>query len=81
MTRNVKPISRPPLKQIHKYKRIAWAEKYMKTNFYQALFKIKARVTLDGPDGRLKLGVLLHLLSRIVFVAKKEAGELCFGRV
>ena len=31
-------------------------------------------------DG-LKFGVLPELLSHIVFVANKEAGELCFGPV
>lgn len=51
MARNVKPISRPPLNQTHKDKRIVWAETYMKTDFQQVLFTDEARATLDGPDG------------------------------
>ena len=55
MARNVKPISRPPLNKTHKEKRIAWAEKYMKTDFQQVLFTDEARATLDGPDGWAKV--------------------------
>ena len=55
LARNVKPISRPPLNQTHKKKRMAWAEKYMKTDFQQVLFTDEARATLDGPDGWAKV--------------------------
>ena len=34
-------------------------------------------VQMDGP----KFGILLELLSRIVFFANKEAKEECFGQI
>ena len=39
-----KPLVRPPLKQVHREKRLEWAKKYLKQNF-------ECRATLDGPDG------------------------------
>lgn len=55
MARNINPIPRPPLNQIHKEKRLAWAQKYMKMNFQNVLFTDEARATLDGPDGWAKV--------------------------
>jgi transposase len=46
-----KPEVRPPLKDIHKKKRLEWAKKYMKLNFEHVLFTDECRATLDGPDG------------------------------
>lgn len=55
IARNVKPISKPPLNQTNMKKRIAWAQKYMKTDFQQVLFTDESRATLDGPDGWAKV--------------------------
>lgn len=41
----------PPLKKIHKEKRVQWAKSYMKTDFQQVVFTDECRATLDGPDG------------------------------
>lgn len=46
-----KPEVRPPLKDIHKKKRMDWAKNNMKTNFQHVLFTDECRATLDGPDG------------------------------
>lgn len=46
-----KPTILPPLKKSHKEKRLAWAKKYMKTDFSTVLFTDECRATLDGPDG------------------------------
>ena len=46
-----KPEVRPPLKDVHKKKRIEWAKNHMKVNFQTVLFTDECRATLDGPDG------------------------------
>ena len=46
-----KPMVPPPLKQIHRDRRIEWAEKYLKQDFECVLFTDECRATLDGPDG------------------------------
>jgi hypothetical protein len=46
-----KPEVRPPLKEIHKKKRMEWATINMKVNFQSVLFTDECRATLDGPDG------------------------------
>ena len=46
-----KPLVRPPLKQVHREKRLEWAKKYLKQNFEFVLFTDEYRATLDGPDG------------------------------
>lgn len=51
VAKNVKPVTRPPLKAVHKEKRLKWAEEYMKIDFSTVLFTDECRATLDGPDG------------------------------
>ena len=46
-----KPVVRPPLKAIHKKKRMEWAQKYIELNFQTVLFIDECRATLDSPDG------------------------------
>ena len=46
-----KPVARPPLKSIHREKRLKWAENNMKVNFENVIFMDECRATLDGPDG------------------------------
>ena len=46
-----KPLVRPPLKQVHREKRLEWAKTYLKQNFEFVLFTDECRATLDGPDG------------------------------
>ena len=41
----------PPLKDVHKKKRMDWAKNNIKVNFQSVLFNDKCRATLDGPDG------------------------------
>ena len=41
---------RPPLKDIHKKKRLEWVQKYMKLPFEYVLFTDECRASLDGPD-------------------------------
>ena len=50
------PISRPPLKETHKEKRIAWSEKCMKTNFKHVLFtdEVLSNTVVNGSDGWAK---------------------------
>ena len=48
--KNVKPVTRPPLKHIHRQNRVKWASVYMKTDFFTVLFTDEDR-TLDKPDG------------------------------
>lgn len=44
-------MARPPLKCIHREKRLKWAENNMKVNFENVIFTDECRATLDGPDG------------------------------
>ena len=44
-------MARPPLKCIHREKRLKWAENNMKVNFENVIFMNECRATLDGPDG------------------------------
>ena len=46
-----KSVARPPLKCIHREKRLKWAENNMKVNFENVVFTDECRETLDGPDG------------------------------
>ena len=39
------------LSKKHKEARLAWAKKYLKTDFNNVIFTDESRVTLDGPDG------------------------------
>ena len=50
LERHVKPDIRPPLKVIHKEKRLNLALEYMKLDFKVVLFTYECRATLDGPD-------------------------------
>ena len=47
-----KPLSRRPLKSVHREKRLKWAENNLKVNFENAIFTDECRATLDGSDGR-----------------------------
>lgn len=57
VARHLKPIPRPPLTKLHKEKRLAWAKKYLKTDFNNVLFTDECRATVDGPDGWSKVWV------------------------
>ena len=57
LAKHVKPEVWPPLKDIHKEKRMAWAKKYLKLDFQHVLFTDECRATLDGPDGWSKIWV------------------------
>lgn len=46
-----KPLVRPPLKPVHREKRLELAKKYLIQNFGFVLFTDDRRATLDGPDG------------------------------
>ena len=46
-----KPEVYPPLKHIHKKKRMDWAKNNIKVNFQSFLLTDECRATLDGPDG------------------------------
>ena len=58
-------MKRPPLKQQHKYRRIEWAEKYMKTDFSSVMFTDECRPTFDGPDGWAKEWISFNDSSRV----------------
>ena len=45
----------PLLSQIHKGRRLAYAQKYMKMDFQQVLFTSEASATLNGRDGWAKI--------------------------
>ena len=55
--KNVKPEVRPPLKDIHKKKHMAWGQKYLKWILKHVLFVDECRATLDGTDGWSKIWV------------------------
>ena len=46
-----KAKARPPLKTIHREKRVEWAKQYTKADFSKVIFTDECRATLDGPDG------------------------------
>ena len=46
-----KPLSRRPLKSVHREKRLKWAENNLKVNFENAIFTDECRATLGGSDG------------------------------
>ena len=46
----VKPKARPPIMQRNKVKRVSWARKYMKVDFYKVIFTDECPASLDGPD-------------------------------
>ena len=51
----LKSISKcPPLKCVHREKRLKWAENNMKVNFENVIFTDECRTTLDGPDGWIR---------------------------
>lgn len=43
--------TRPPINRKHQEQRLAWARKYLKTDFSKVLWTDEMRATLDGPDG------------------------------
>ena len=47
----VQPICQPPLSEVHRSKRVAWANQYMKLDFRRVIFSDECRAILDGPDG------------------------------
>ena len=57
LAKHVKPEVLPPLKDIHKIKHIAWAQKYLKWDFQHVLFTDECRATLDGSDAWSKIWV------------------------
>lgn len=46
-----KAKTRPPLKKIHREKRMEWAKQYLKADFSKVIFTDECRANLDGPDG------------------------------
>ena len=46
-----KATRKPPLRKIHKEKRVEWAKRYMKLDFRRVVFTDECRASLDGCDG------------------------------
>ena len=64
----------PPLSNINCQKRLAWATKYLKTNFQNVLWTDEARATLDGPDGWAKGWLLKGNSPRLRFRRQQGGG-------
>ena len=47
----VQSIRQPPLSEVHRSERVAWAKQYMKLDFRRVIFTDECRVTLDGQYG------------------------------
>jgi len=63
----------PPLKEHHKKARLAWAKKYMKTDFSKVIFTDECRANLDGPDS-FSRGWLLANQAAPVRVRRQQGG-------
>ena len=73
-------VKQPPLKKIHKQKRIEWAKRYMKIDFNQVVFTDECRATLDGPDGFSRGWITRGTSPPIRLRRQQGGGESCFGR-
>ena len=67
------PTKCPPLSDINCQKRLAWATKYLKTDFRNVLWTDETRATLDGPDGWTK-GWLLKGASPRLWYKRQQGG-------
>ena len=68
----VQPIRQPPLSEVHRSKRVAWAKQYMKLDFRRVIFTDQCRATLDGPDGICR--GWLHTVTEIPRRLRRQQG-------
>ena len=68
-----KATRQPPLRKIHKEKRVKWAKQYMKLDFHRVVFTDECRASLDGCDGWAR-GWLLHGTSSPVRLRRQQGG-------
>ena len=73
LARHVKPDIRPPLKVIHKEKRLIWASEYMKSDFKVVLFTDDYTTTLDGTDAWSK-GSVANGRNSPIRVGRQQGG-------
>ena len=68
------PTKCPPLSDINCQKRLAWATKYLKTDFHNVLWTDKTRAMLDGPDGWTKGWLLKGASPRLRYKRQQGGG-------
>ena len=70
----------PPLRSIHKEKRVNFASKYLKLDFSTVLFTDECRVTLDGPDSFARGWIVKGLDVPVRVRRQQGVAELCSGQ-
>ena len=71
----------PTLSNINCQKRLAWATKYLKTNFQNVLWTDEARATLDGPDGWAKGWLIKGNSLRLRFRRQQGGGVMIWAGI
>lgn len=73
-----KATKQPPLKKIHKEKRVEWAKRYMKLDFRRVVFTDECRATLDGPDGWARGWLTTGTSTPVRFRRQQGGGGVMF---
>ena len=73
-------MARPPLKCIHREKRLKWAENNMKVNFENVIFTDECRATLDVRMVGVEAGMMHSYPLLRGYDGSKVEVELCSGQ-